>query len=88
MSEPIGECLRHYLINTYYNEPAEARRISHWVMNAEWYDECRKLGPSGWPVLEPITLVGLPVEVRDDAGAPVLTTEPVGGQGRDGPIRP
>ncbi len=82
MTVPIGEDLHRYLIDTYYSQPAVTRRVSHWVMNTEWYDECRKLGEAG------SFLIGLPIEVRDDAGAPVLTTEPVGGQGRDGPIRP
>ena len=60
--------------------PAPERRRSRWVMSAEWLMECRRIpAPGGiyWTHLgrdwaEPETLLGLPVEVRDDGGVPHL----------------
>ena len=71
---------RTYLIDALYAVPAPERLGSHWVMNAEWLTELRGLlGPDGRPLWEPSAslsgpdiLLGLPIEVREDGGAPHL----------------
>lgn len=53
---------------------------SRWVMSLEWFRECQQLDavppgrlwyPPGTPV-GPVTLLGLPVEIRKDGGVPHL----------------
>ncbi len=70
--------LREYLYRTWADTPPKER--GRWVMNAEWLSECRKLhDPGGFPLALPSLsptglnwLIGIPVEIRDDAGAPRL----------------
>ncbi len=74
-----GELLS-YIFEAYAIVPAAERRVSHWVMNAEWFTEVRRVaGPDGGSLWHPSftlgapeTLLGLPIEVRDDGGAPLL----------------
>jgi hypothetical protein len=73
--DSLGPALRDYLIGTMYTMPAQERRSAHWVMSAEWFYECRKLAdvlpPPGTPG-DQLVMYGLPVEIRDGAGAPQL----------------
>jgi hypothetical protein len=53
------------------------RHASRWVMSYEWLHECIKLDYGRVclsPVrrLEDLTLLGIPVEIRDDGGVPHL----------------
>lgn len=62
-------------------ERASRRGVkSRWVMSLEWFRECQQLdaAPPGrlWfpplPADGPVTLLGLPVEIREDGGVPHL----------------
>jgi HK97 family phage major capsid protein len=71
--------LRAYIFEANYLVPPAQRRTSHWVMNLEWFNEVRRLddrsGPMFWAafaVTAPETLLGLPIEIREDGGAPHL----------------
>ena len=72
--------LRAYLIDALYAHAAQFRGAAHWVMNEEWWHECRRMtGPDGrvlwepsWRVDEPDLPLGKPVEVREDGEAPHL----------------
>lgn len=72
--EPLGRDLRDHLIGELTGMPFPARRDACWVMNAEWWDEveamARAMGemPPSWPR----TLLGKPVDVREDGGVPHL----------------
>ena len=80
MTGTITDDLRSYLIQALYDEDAATRQHSHWVMNGEWFLEVRKLADqAGYPLyLPPISragpemLLGLPIEIRADGGAPAL----------------
>jgi HK97 family phage major capsid protein len=83
MSDDLSAELRAYLIDALYVHPAEFRRNAHWVMSAEWYDECTHMtGPDGRPLWDPpmqrlypdgpLLLLGKPLEIREDGGAPHL----------------
>jgi hypothetical protein len=69
--------LRQHINETYARGP---RRNSCWVMNSEWFTEILHLeappsfAPSFTPGIAslPVTLLGIPIEVRDDGGAPHL----------------
>ena len=74
MSYPeLIEDLRRYLIDTLYSEPPDVRRTLQWVMNGEWFQDCRSLD---WkppiPLGVPVTLLGLPIVIREDGGCPHL----------------
>jgi len=76
--ELAGE-LRSHIYVTHANVPAAERRRSRWVMSPEWLNEVRRLdGRAGpWTGLgrdwaAPETILGLPIEVRDDGGVPHL----------------
>ena len=77
-AEPLGPDLRKHLMDEYTGTSWPQRRASHWVMNAEWWDEvtdmARAMGenPPPWPR----TLLGLPVKVRADGGVPHLERGP------------
>lgn len=75
-AEPLAGDLRRYLIGHVYSSRPLGEG-AHWVMNAEWWDECRRL------IYEPalladlgsdrgLHLLGLPVTVTDDGGVPHL----------------
>jgi HK97 family phage major capsid protein len=84
MTDTLSDALLPYLFEALYCMDAAERRRSHWVMNTEWFLEVRKLGDSmGHPVLmppwspsAPAMLLGLPVEIRTDGGAPHLELSP------------
>jgi len=52
-----------------YEVPGPMRYHYHWVMNQDWYDECRKIAGPG-PRFT--IMLGLPLVVRDDGGIPHL----------------
>lgn len=67
--------LRDYLYRMLAGTPYRER--GRWVMSAEWLRECLRLDK--WqppPSATPLTLLGIPIEVRDDAGAPWLEAAP------------
>jgi hypothetical protein len=76
--QELTEALRSHL----YQERASGPRgvESCWVMSFEWFKECRQLetesyGPLWDPSLAatgPVTLLGIPVEIRKDGGVPHL----------------
>ena len=61
--------LYEYLVNHMYEVPGPMRYHYHWVMNQDWYDECRKIAGPG-PRFT--IMLGLPLVVRDDGGIPHL----------------
>ena len=61
------------LVDQLYAVPPSRRARSCWVMNQEWYDECRKIGD--WPEPGVTTLLGLPFVVTADGGFPHLITD-------------
>jgi len=75
----LGAELRDYLIGALYDK-GTGRQDSRWVMNSDWFSEVRKLtdqtGAALWlpaiSVTDPDILLGLPVEIRADGGAPHL----------------
>jgi HK97 family phage major capsid protein len=83
MSDDLSAELRAYLVDALYAHPAEFRRNAHWVMNPEWFSECRRMTDTdGRPLWEPsmeclypegpLMLLGKLIEVREDGGAPHL----------------
>lgn len=74
--DSLADDLRHYLHATLAGTPPAGR--GRWVMSADWWSEVRKADPRGpaalfWmgaPLGAPETLLGLPIDVRDGAGAP------------------
>jgi HK97 family phage major capsid protein len=74
-----------FLIETINNTPQPLRKMSHWIMNAEWYLECHRMTDAmGHPLWMPPPqvsgqelLMGFPVEVDDQAGVPALTQRDV-----------
>jgi HK97 family phage major capsid protein len=75
----FAEELRAYIFEAHAIVPAAQRRGSQWVMNLEWFNEVRRLddrsGPMFWAALTPSapeTLLGLPIKIREDGGAPHL----------------
>ena len=81
--DTLTDVLRDHLHFWLGAVPALERRRSRWVMNSDWLMECRRLDGAGhglWTHLgqnwtEPETLLGIPIEIRDDGGVPHL--EPV-----------
>jgi HK97 family phage major capsid protein len=81
----LAQDLMIFLIETINNTPPPLRKMSHWIMNTEWYLECRRLtdatGSLVW--IPPVVvqgeevLLGFPVEVSDQAGVPALTQRDV-----------
>jgi HK97 family phage major capsid protein len=74
-AEPLGPDLYRFLVDTLYGTPQPERGESRWVMNQEWWNECRKIaGADGRPAWEPphALMLGKPVEVRVDGGVPHL----------------
>jgi len=80
--DSLGADLRRHLVFMLQSVPLPERRTAHWVMSLEWLNEVRKLDDGhGFPFVPPYrpgdgpeTVMGLPVEVRGDAGAPELVT--------------
>ncbi len=72
---PAG--LRQHIYQAHADGP---RKNSRWIMNPEWVNEARKMTDStGHALWHPSlsaggadTLLGIPVEVRDDGGVPHL----------------
>lgn len=78
--QELSEELRDYLYRTAAGRP---RGRVRWVMSLEWLIEVRRVtGPSGAPLWQPLPapvpdcLLGIPVEVRGDAGVPDLELVP------------
>ena len=71
--------LRAYLYRVCLETPHDELSF-HWVMSLEWLSEIRRMeGGHGHPLHElgarvsaPEYLLGMPIEVRDDGGAPHL----------------
>ena len=68
--------LKQYIYETHANGP---RRDSRWVMSLEWLNELRRMEDAERVVWQPSqrncdpeTLLGIPIEIRKDAGAPRL----------------
>jgi hypothetical protein len=83
MSNDLSAELRTYLYDALSAHSVEFQRDAHWVMSAEWFDECRRMTDSdGRPLWEPsmqrlypegpLLLFGILIEVRADGGAPHL----------------
>lgn len=64
MADTLSDALREHLYRTFGDTPAAER--GHWVMNPEWLTECRRL----WSPSAGTALLGLPIEISDDGGAP------------------
>ena len=73
MADDLARELYTNLVHQLYSVPAPRRRRSCWVMNREWYDECRKIG--GWPEPGITTMLGLPFAVTEDGGFPHLIAD-------------
>jgi hypothetical protein len=71
--------LRAYLYRTCLETPHDDLSF-HWVMTLEWLNEIRRMEGSyahplhepGLTVSAPEYLLGMPIEVREDGGAPHL----------------
>ena len=76
--EPLAPDLWKHLMGELTGMALPARRDARWVMSAEWWDEvtdmARAMGemPPSWPR----TLLGKPVDVREDGGVPHLEAGP------------
>jgi hypothetical protein len=78
----LTEDVLHHVHFMHAEVPAAERARSHWVMSAEWLNEVRQADLASqhgmyWTGLgrdwaAPETLLGLPVEVREDGGVPHL----------------
>ena len=73
-AEPLAKDLYRYLMDHLYSKPPAERRLMHWVMDTEWWQECEKITNEPLPVHGNgvITMLGLPVTVKDDGGVPHL----------------
>ena len=71
--DELTRALRDYL---YEMHAAGPREHSHWVMSLEWLNEVRKIDAGNVPAWlaysTPETILGIPIEVRADGGAPHL----------------
>lgn len=83
-AEPLFPALYAYLLDELHNAPRDLRLYGQWVMNTEWLNECRKIDdrPSRFalhllPTGVPETLLGLPIDIRDDGGMPHLEPRPM-----------
>jgi HK97 family phage major capsid protein len=79
MTDTLSDELRGYLLDALTcRDPGWER--CHWVMSLEWFLDVRRVtDPTGRPLYEPsfsltgpTLLLGLPVEIRKDGGAPHL----------------
>ena len=71
MTEPLAKDLYQYLVDHLYSKSAPERRSMHWVMDEEWWAECKKIGVE--PTLgHAAVMLGLPVTVEDGGGIPHL----------------
>ena len=70
-----GDLIDHLYATLHAMPPAERRR-AHWVMNDEWYHECRKAAMElGYtPISTADLLIGKPIKIRADGGVPHLET--------------
>lgn len=80
--EELTIALRDYLYDMFRHKPEGPCR---WVMSWEWWTEVRRIEsyayrPRLWgPPLDPnavMTLLGIPVEIRNGAGAPDIEAAP------------
>jgi len=76
MTDSLGGDLKQYIYETHANGP---RRDSHWVMSLEWFNELRRMEDAAGVIWQPHQrnsapelLLGIPIEIREDAGAPRL----------------
>jgi HK97 family phage major capsid protein len=78
MADSLAGDLRQHIYQAHADGP---RRKSRWVMNLEWFKELRRLDDSQGRVLyhpgvtepfSPENLLGIPIVVREDGGAPHL----------------
>ena len=74
MADELTRDLYANLVDQLYAAPAHTRKRSRWVMNHEWWDECRKIG-GGWPEAGITTMLGLPFKITDDGGFPHLAED-------------
>ena len=80
MSDGLRDDLFRYLLETMYAMPPRERQTARWVMNPEWWNECRKLTDStGFPLVlppwrleDPLVMLGKLVVIKDDGGVPHL----------------
>lgn len=76
--EELTRALRDYLYEMHSYGP---RKGSHWVMSLEWLKEVHKLDdrrPWDFPLPgAPETILGIPIEVREDGGPPHLELLPL-----------
>jgi len=85
MADDLTTELRDYIYRMYADTPFPERKRCRWVMSLEWLNEVRKVDADinrrcGFPAPSasamPETILGLPIEVREDAGAPWLEAAP------------
>jgi HK97 family phage major capsid protein len=76
VTDSLAGDLRQYIFEMHAAGP---RRDSRWVMSLDWLNEIRKLDDSrgrlhnpGLAVGGPEFLLGIPIEIREDAGPPRL----------------
>jgi predicted phage gp36 major capsid-like protein len=79
-AEELTRDLYANLVDQYYDTPARYRKRCCWVMNREWFEECRKIGRApwecyGWPQPGCTTMLGLPFAVTEDGGFPHLIAD-------------
>src|SRR5258707_2907828 len=76
----LTDDLRDYLYRIYEATPGPERRHCRWVVSLEWLNEVRKIDADkvpAWLAASPIeTILCLPIDVREDAGAPWLEPWP------------
>jgi hypothetical protein len=75
-TEPLARDLYRYLVDHLYSKPPAERQRMHWVMDSEWWQECKKIGSEPLPPAGNgghMTMLGLPVTVEEDGGIPHLT---------------
>ena len=70
----LTEALREHLYLTYANVPPRQRMTAHWVMNATWLAEIKKIDASTavLPYLadaQVTEILGLPIQIVDDPQA-------------------
>jgi hypothetical protein len=77
MASELARDLHANLVGQLHAVPPATRARSRWVMNLEWLNECRRLSWEASPVqlTEPETMLGLPVQVREDGGFPHLIAD-------------
>ena len=84
MADDIGRDLYANLVDQLYAVPPARRARSCWVMNLDWWNECRKIGdlpPAPRVAMPPVpfnaqeAMLGRPVFVAEDGGFPHLIAD-------------